>query len=173
MTNSPPWIGPQISTAAATPKTYLSNIAAHSSSNPTPMTYAATRYRRNAAMIFGGTAAAAGAVPEPLPDRGFGVSVSSPVGSTGTAAVLLGQGGQRPVVLGQFRVVLIILAHHRHRDDHGPARPLRVEAAAPAGGARWLLGRSIVGVGGPVVEGPAVGGPVGSGSRQVARLVVG
>src|SRR5664279_4759583 len=130
MTNSPPWIGPQISTAAAIPKAYFSTIAVHSSSNPTPTTYAATRYRRNAAMIFGGTAgfrAAAGAVPEPLPDRGFGVSVSSPVGSTGTAAVLLGQGGQRPVVLGQFRVVLIIIAHHRHRDDHRPARPLRGE----------------------------------------------
>src|ERR1700712_3939747 len=101
-----------MATAAPRPNTYFSTMAAQSSSRPQPTTYAAIRYRRNAAMILGGTI---GAAPWAVVFRPAGDaerSVISPVGSTGTSAVLLGQGCQRLVVCGQFRVIIVIFADH-------------------------------------------------------------
>src|SRR6476469_2836003 len=106
------------------PKTYLSTMAAQSSNNPHPTTYAATRYRRHADMILGGTTGrAVGECLMPVGDAG--TSVMSPAGSTGTSAVLLGQGCQRLVVCGQFRVVIIIFADHRDGDGDRLARALQ------------------------------------------------
>src|SRR6478752_3811518 len=101
-----------MATAAPMPKAYLSTMAAQSKSNPHPTTYAAIRYRRNAAMILGGTTGAAAAVVRLLPVGEAERSVISPIGSTGTSAVLLCQGCQRLVVCGQFGVVIIIFADH-------------------------------------------------------------
>src|SRR6478735_3367651 len=90
-------MGPQMATAAPMPNTYLSIMAAQSSNKPQPTTYAAIRYRRNAAMILGGTTGAAAAVVRLLPVGEAERSVISPVGSTGTSAVLLCQGCQHLV----------------------------------------------------------------------------
>src|SRR6478736_5630706 len=134
-------MGPQMATAAPMPNTYLSIMAAQSSNKPQPTTYAAIRYRRNAAMILGGTTGAAARVVGLLPAGEAERSVISPVGSTGTSAVLLGQGCQRLVVCGQFRVVLIIFADHRDGDRDRLARAL--QPAVPTG----RLRRSICGFG--------------------------
>src|SRR6478735_8215569 len=129
-------MGPQMATAAPMPNTYLSIMAAQSSNKPQPTTYAAIRYRRNAAMILGGTTGAAARVVGLLPASEAERSVISPAGSTGTSAVLLGQGCQRLVVCGQFRVVVIIFADHRDGDGHCLVGALH--AAVPTVLARFL-----------------------------------
>src|SRR6476469_1748291 len=108
-----------MATAAPMSNTYFSTMAAHRISRPQPTTNAATLYRLKADRIFGGTTGlargAAGPAPDALSVMVCGGSVSSPVGSTGTAAVLLGQGCQRLVVSGQFWVVIVIFADHCDR----------------------------------------------------------
>src|SRR6478735_12687969 len=126
-------MGPQMATAAPMPNTYLSIMAAQSSNKPQPTTYAAIRYRRNAAMILGGTTGAAARVVGLLPASEAERSVISPVGSTGTAAVLLGQGCQRLVVCGQFWVVIVVLADRGDRDRHGLAGALPASGAVDGG----------------------------------------
>ena len=82
-------------------------------------------------MIFGGTAGRGGAADrsggEPDGPTGGALppgAVTSRAGSTATSAVLLGQGGERPVVCGQFRIVIVVFADGRDRHGHAVERSL-------------------------------------------------
>src|SRR6478752_2409460 len=152
-TNSAPWIGPQIATNCGRSKKYFSTIAAHKISSPQPTTNAAILYRLNAAMTladfgFAGFDPADGAV------TGVGVAVMSPAGSTGTTAVLLGQGGQCLVVRGQFGIVGIFLVHGSDAEHDALARPLPIAAFGRPG----LVGGR---------RGPVHGGVPGRGGDRV------
>src|SRR6478752_3907558 len=152
-TNSAPWIGPQIATNCGRSKKYLSTIAAHRISRPQPTMNAAILYRLNAAMTF----ADFGLPAFGRADGAFAgvvVSVMSPAGSTGTTAVLLGQGGQRLVVRGQFGIVGIFLVHGSDAEHAALARPLPIAAFGRPG----LVGGR---------RGPVHGGVPGRGGDRV------